>query len=83
MNAPAMPATDLPAMLTEDDLAAFLGVNPDAVHYCQRLEVGPPAVRIGSVWMWRRDVVKRWLSRGGSIQDDLRAAVAEIEATVG
>lgn len=56
--------TELPLILTPDDVSAFLKLGRSATY--EALRTGCiPAVRVGKLWRISRDALLNWLNSGG------------------
>lgn len=59
--------TQLPALLTVAELAAYLGVPVSTIHFWRGRKQGPPAVKVGRRLIFRAEDVAAWLDeRAGS-----------------
>ncbi len=60
-------ATDLPLILTPDDVSALLKMGRSTTY--EALRAGRiPAVRVGKLWRIGRDAFLNWLNSGGLVQ---------------
>lgn len=55
-------------LLTVADVADLIGVPRSTLEQWRRLRIGPPAVRVGSVSMWRHRSVTGWIADGGGLE---------------
>ncbi len=51
----------LPALLTVDDVARYLGVKPETVYAWRVRKFGPEAVKVGRAVRYRLEDVNAWL----------------------
>lgn len=53
---------ELPALLNEKQLAAWLNVAPQTVRQWRYRHEGPPSVKVGGSVRYQRDDVEQWLA---------------------
>lgn len=54
---------DRDALASTKEVAAFLGLKPQAIHDMRRKEVAPPAYRVGRDLKFKWSEVDEWLER--------------------
>jgi predicted DNA-binding transcriptional regulator AlpA len=55
-------------LLSVTAVAALLGVPVPTLEAWRRLRIGPPAIRVGRVVVWRVPSVAAWVADGGALE---------------
>jgi excisionase family DNA binding protein len=60
-------ATELPSILTIEEISRYLRVNPSTAYRMANAGKIPGAFRVGHRWMFHRDDVDEWLLVAGTL----------------
>jgi hypothetical protein len=62
-------------LLTSADVADILGVPLTTIDAWRRARIGPPAIRLGPLYLYPRAMLTAWLRDGGALEYGISIAV--------